>query len=483
MTQEQLSLYWNDTNGTPPPSSGLAATQLSELFRVVGTQAAPVVNVSFVGLGFRDSAIAYFAPHGLPSGGDWALARTGALFFEGVVNVSVASCEFERLDSTAVFLSGYARGAVIADSDFSWLGESAIALWGWGRGSPVERMGPDLTNGDQPRGTLIEGCFARELGIWQKQSSFVFAAETGLSTIRNSVFFNGPRAAINFNEDSIGGSAISRNLGFNMCRESGDHGIFNSWGRLPYLHDVTPDGVPTTQKIMDNIDHNLFIANYNSMAALDHDDASAYYNSSFNVFAYSPFGLKSDFGGHDNAASHSVYAYLRDTSWFDGPAMIWSTFGDQYVGHEDSFHNNLVVMDWCTGDPCSSGNMSIGQICNASTSSALPLAAAPLPPLPTFGTNVTLQLVQSLAIGVRHCDFALYATERGIGDADDYIFTVRRECRPRVHTPLTPRAGGLLTHLSTPLRTPTPTTITTQRRSTARPAPSPLPPRRTPRTT
>ena len=51
------------------------------------------------------------------------------------------------------------------------------------------------------------------------------------------------------------------------------------------------------------------------MAALDHDDASAYYNSTFNVFAYSPFGLKSDFGGHDNLASYSgfsngVYYYV-----------------------------------------------------------------------------------------------------------------------------------------------------------------------------
>jgi hypothetical protein len=32
-------------------------------------------------------------------------------------------------------------------------------------------------------------------------------------------------AAINFNEDSIGGSVIEANLIFNMCRESGDHGV------------------------------------------------------------------------------------------------------------------------------------------------------------------------------------------------------------------------------------------------------------------
>lgn len=138
-----------------------------------------------------------------------------------------------------------------------------------------------------------------------------------------------------------------------------------------------PDGLPTTQKLWDTITGNLVIANYNSMAALgawrlgvvvlidrvvrsrclayasaDHDDASAYYNCTNNVFSYSPFGLvrlnslfnilpshryiypplslqKSDFGGHDNHHSYSVYAYLRDTSWFDGPAMIWVSEGNR----------------------------------------------------------------------------------------------------------------------------------------------------------
>ena len=88
------------------------------------------------------------------------------------------------------------------------------------------------------------------------------------------MFYNGPRAAINYNEDSFGGTVLEANVGFNMCRESGDHGIFNSWGRLPYLHDALGTGA-TTQKLWDQITRNLFIANYNSMAALDHDDASA----------------------------------------------------------------------------------------------------------------------------------------------------------------------------------------------------------------
>lgn len=192
--------------------------------------------------------------------------------------------------------------------------------------------------------------------------------------------------------------------------------MFNSWGRLPYVHDALGTG-PTTQKLWDQFTHNLFIANYNAMAALDHDDASAYYNSTFNVFAYSPFGLKSDFGGHDNLASHSVYAYLRDTDWFDGPAAIWITFGSQFVGHQDAFHNNLVVQDWCQG-PCN-GNISIGQICNAS--SPVMVGAQKPPPLNTY---VSLTLNISHSIAVRHCDFVLYATALGVGLDHDYVFNI-----------------------------------------------------------
>ncbi len=33
---------------------------------------------------FIDSAPAYLEPHGTPSGGDWAVSRTAALFLQGV---------------------------------------------------------------------------------------------------------------------------------------------------------------------------------------------------------------------------------------------------------------------------------------------------------------------------------------------------------------------------------------------------------------
>ena len=52
------------------------------------------------------------------------------------------------------------------------------------------------------------------------------------------VFFNGPRAGINANDGFGGGDDISRNLVFSTCRESGDHGPFNSWDRRPTTVEI-----------------------------------------------------------------------------------------------------------------------------------------------------------------------------------------------------------------------------------------------------
>eukprot|EP00666_Eupelagonemidae_sp_cell4sb_P001747 gene1747-500_t len=58
------------------------------LKKVVGTMDAPVRNVSLKGLTYRDSAYTYMEPHGVPSGGDWALQRMGAVFVEGAEGVA-----------------------------------------------------------------------------------------------------------------------------------------------------------------------------------------------------------------------------------------------------------------------------------------------------------------------------------------------------------------------------------------------------------
>ena len=107
---------------------------------------------------------------GTPSGGDWAVGRSGALFFEGTVGATVQGCFLTQLDGNAIFMSGYARNATIVQNEFLNIGETAIAQWGYSDGSPVPGMGFDLTAGNQPRGTTVAYNLVHEVGLYTKQN-------------------------------------------------------------------------------------------------------------------------------------------------------------------------------------------------------------------------------------------------------------------------------------------------------------------------
>jgi hypothetical protein len=60
-------------------------------------------------------------------------------------------------------------------------------------------MGWDGTKGNQPRFTRILKNFAYRCGLFEKQSSFYFQAKSAQNTIKDNIFFHGPRAGMNFN--------------------------------------------------------------------------------------------------------------------------------------------------------------------------------------------------------------------------------------------------------------------------------------------
>ena len=228
------------------------------------------------------------------------------------------------------------------------------------------QAGVDGTDGEHPQGTTVVGCSAREVGLYEKQSSFFVQAKTAESKILGNVFFNGPRAGINANDGFGGGDEIAHNLVFSTCRESGDHGPFNSWDRQPFLTNIrtgSPSmwmqwrGEPTfwgrlhggmhiRAHVKDlirlfrstlsptEIHHNFFIDNYSPQENVDNDDGSAFYRTHDNFMVYGGQGMKNDFGGHDNHHYNNIYAYVGQ-----GLGVC-----PQQTGHEDYFYNNRVVM-------------------------------------------------------------------------------------------------------------------------------------------
>ena len=119
---EAIFYVFNGTE-TPTGREDFSMTRLKILFDVHGSQSAPVRNLQIRGLTIRDAALTYLGTteadrHELPSTGDWALARSGAVRLEGVENVTLARNHFTRCDGNAISLNNFARGVAFVGNDF-----------------------------------------------------------------------------------------------------------------------------------------------------------------------------------------------------------------------------------------------------------------------------------------------------------------------------------------------------------------------------
>jgi hypothetical protein len=86
----KLYYYHNATAGTPPPASlRFESVERKVLIDIAGTVEKPVEGVSIEGVHVRDSALTFMDPHGMPSGGDWCLQRSGAIQMTGTVRTTI----------------------------------------------------------------------------------------------------------------------------------------------------------------------------------------------------------------------------------------------------------------------------------------------------------------------------------------------------------------------------------------------------------
>ena len=345
--QQQRGAGRSTGEGSADPSQqAWSVPVLQRLIAISGTKAKPVTDVTITGVGFRDAAATFMDPRWAPpSGGDWSLHRGGAVFVEGAERIDVDGCHFRRLDGNALFLSRYTRNVSVAHSTFEWIGDGAMATWG-------ETDEYDATAGEQPRFTTVRANLVRELGLYEKQSSAWGQAKACQSTIEDNIFFNMPRAAINFNDNLGGGNMVRNNLIFNTCRESGDHGPINSWDRMPFLTELVPDakGRPSFTPLPNEITRNLIVANYGASQGVDNDDGSSFYQIHDNFF-FGAEGFKMDYGGHNSQFdSNLVMVYP-----YDGSNCI--NVGSFKRGVGDAFRNNTCLSgigEWAMSSGCGS---------------------------------------------------------------------------------------------------------------------------------
>lgn len=364
---DQHKILYFFPNGSLPETG--IGTVLDQLITAEGTVDNPVVNITFTNLTFAHTASTFLEKYEVPSGGDWAIHKGGAIFVEGADGLLLQNCLFFSPGGNAVFLSNYVRNAVIEGNEFVYVGDSAIAAVG-----TAELI--DGTLGTQPRGTQILSNLVREIGIWGKETSAYFQSLACQTTLRGNVFFNGPRAGINFNDGFGGGNLLENNLVFNMVRETGDHGPFNSWDRQPYLTEVK-NGTPSLTPAQSNLTRNFFINNYHSTWPIDHDDGSCYYYDTYNYLVY---GGYKNYLGHSKVVKYNYYIYPDgDTS---GNSKIGAFFQEPYCANSDGASTGTLPSGWgevWANNTCIIGNPNIYRYgsCNPSGNNTglIPLTA------------------------------------------------------------------------------------------------------------
>ena len=269
----------------------MTAAVLETLVRLQGNATTPVANLVLAGLTFAHSATSFLAPYEVPSGGDWAIHRSGAVVLDGVENVTVANCTWDQPGGNGLLLSNFARNNTVVGNTFAFIGDSAIVLLGRAQ---RETDPQDHTDGVFPAGNRIAYNHIHDYGVFGKQTACYFQSKSCANTIEFNLCYNGPRDSITFDDGFAGYNTLRGNLVFGAMRETNDGGPINMWDRTPF---ITPEhcfwGEPSVEKHTDIMDRNLILlgpynaANY----GLDFDDGSRNITVTQNVV----YG-----GGHKN---------------------------------------------------------------------------------------------------------------------------------------------------------------------------------------
>ena len=334
-TEQRMYLIHNGT-GPPPADTTYEVPNVRTLFNLSASRWNPLRDVTLRGFTLTATRYTYMDAHGIPSAGDFAVVRhSGAVFLEGTERVTIQNCNLTRLDGNGIVVSGWNRDVNISRNSISWIGDNGIVVWGYTNetaANPLE--GFDGTDGNHPVRTRIEGNVIREIGIYTKQTSWIFQAKAALTEITGNVLLNAPRNGLTFNDAFAGGDITARNLMLSALRESSDGGVWNSWNRQPFL-TVYKDGTPSQYPAWRTVSYNFVINNYHGLVPIDADDGTAWVRMDHNFVAGGAWGFK-NFFGHDKVFHDNINVFP------------WNNVVDPstpyLAGHVDQYFNNTVFI-------------------------------------------------------------------------------------------------------------------------------------------
>lgn len=334
LDREEGKLYWMPEAGVDPHTAVIEVSQLQTLVSVQGARLSSVDDLTFEQIRFAHTETTFFEEYEVPSLGDWALHRGGAIRLEGSRHCHIRNCLFEGLGGNAVFANRFNRDLNVRGCTFRDIGDSGVLLVG-------ELESTTGTQKHFPYECRVENNHFHDLGRFGKQTAAVYLSRCKRITVGHNHIHDLPRAGICIGDGTWGGHVIEYNHIHDTCIETMDHGPFNAWGRdrtwsavhgqSEMLRTRCIDAAHSKSDAMETVimRHNFFVEK--AGWGLDLDDGATNYEIYNNICV--GIGMK-----------------LREGSYRTIYNNIWVNCASSpcfHVGNEDNhdrYYNNITVM-------------------------------------------------------------------------------------------------------------------------------------------
>ena len=301
-----------------------------------GRQEEKVEHVILSGIKITHTSATFLEPYDIPSLGDWAIHRGGAVYLENTRNCTIEGNLFDAVGGNAVFLNQYNRGAKVTGNTFTQAGDSAVCLVGT----------QNMTVGSQrpfPFECEVSNNLIHDCGVFGKQIAGVFISTAKRITVSHNHIYRMPRAGICINDGCWGGHVIEYNRIHDTCCETGDHGSFNAWGRDRYwclLHshgskESSPVNHQAGNIFVDQMETVIMRYNYFSEKSgwgLDLDDGASNYHIYNNLCVGVSMKLR-----------EGAYRLIENNIWVKGANSPCFHVGN--TDNHDRYLRNITVMD------------------------------------------------------------------------------------------------------------------------------------------
>lgn len=351
LDRDEGVLYYMPTEGVDLATAVVEVPVLQRVVQFLGSQDEPVRYVRLEGFGIAHTASTFLEPYEIPSLSDWAIHRGGAVFLEGARDCTVKDCFFDGVGGNAVFMNNYNRGNVVTGCKFTETGDSAICFVG-----SLERTAGTQRNFPyecRATNNLIHDC-----GVFGKQIAGVYISRAMRITAAHNEIYDMPRAGICIGDGTWGGHVIEYNHIHETCRETGDHGPFNAWGRdkywclvqshMPYTsqrsHDAGNVKVDAMEPVI--VRYNLF--EEKSGWGLDLDDGASNYEIYNNLCVGVSIKLR-----------EGAYRTIYNNIWVNGANSPCFHVGNE--DNHDRYFRNITVMTVANMNPEEDLNFGMGK--------------------------------------------------------------------------------------------------------------------------